>query len=109
MVLCDHARMIAGLYGTPKPAKVGMMMDEDEMQSGANFPAARGAAAGSPARDGEGEQVMTTTGDADYFRGRAEWHDHRASVTTDVSASMLHRTFASLYAARADALPADKY
>ena len=99
--------MVAGLYGTPKPAKVGMMMDEDEMQSGASTTAARGAGAGSLDSDDDGERMISSTGDADYFRGRAEWHDRRASVTTDVSASMLHRTFASLYAARADALLAD--
>lgn len=84
-----------------------MMMDEDEMQSRASSAAARSARNIDPDGDFDGEPAFARADDADYFRGRAEWHDRRASVTTDVSASMLHRTFASLYAARADALLAD--
>lgn len=36
-----------------------------------------------------------------YNAARAEWHRHRAAVSTDRSARLLHEKFAALYLARA--------
>lgn len=76
------------------------MMDQDEIRSRVSIP-------GGGARDSDrdGAAVTAKADDADYFRNRAKWHAQRAAVTTDISAGVLHRTFATLYVARADALP----
>jgi len=37
-----------------------------------------------------------------YNVARAEWHSHRALISTDGSSKILHENFASLYRARAE-------
>ena len=42
-----------------------------------------------------------------YNAARAEWHSHRASISTDNSTKRLHERFALLYRARAEVGNAD--
>ena len=42
-----------------------------------------------------------------YNAARAEWHSHRASISTDSSSKILHEKFASLYRARTEEGNAD--
>lgn len=42
------------------------------------------------------------SGNRAYNAARAQWHSHRASISTDSSTKRLHEKFALLYRARAE-------